>query len=135
MAFFAVGALSIGNANAQNSEVKVKKAENTTTVSVNKETPSATTVKQEPVKQTKADTKAVKKDDCCANKDVKADKKNSDCCAKDVKADKKNSDCCADKQVKSDSKALKRDGKKVGKQEAAKTETKSQKVKPNSTRK
>jgi len=80
LAFFAVSAMGIQDANAQ--EVKVKKAENATTVTVEKQTPSSTTVAQEPVKQ--------KKDDCCAEKNVSADKKKGDCCSeKNVNCDKK----------------------------------------------
>ncbi len=85
LAFFAVSAMSIENANAQ-TPVKVKKAE-TTEVSKKSQAPSATTVKQEPVKKT---------DDCCADKKVSADKK--------ACADKKNADCCADKKVSADKK-------------------------------
>ncbi len=80
LAFFAVSAMGIQDANAQ--EVKVKKAENATTVTVEKQTPSSTTVAQEPVKQ--------KKDDCCADKKVSAEKKKGDCCSeKNVNCDKK----------------------------------------------
>ena len=80
LAFFAVSAMGIQDANAQ--EVRVKKAENATAVSVEKQKPSSTTVAQEPVKQ--------KKDDCCADKNVSADKKKGDCCSeKNVNCDKK----------------------------------------------
>ena len=95
LAFFAVSAMGIQDANAQ--EVKVKKAENATTVTVEKQTPSSTTVAQEPVKQ--------KKDDCCADKTVSADKKKGDCCAeKTVSADKK--------KAKGEGKGVKAEGKK-----------------------
>ena len=95
LAFFAVSAMGIQDANAQ--EVKVKKAENATAVSVEKQTPSSTTVAQEPVKQ--------KKDDCCADKKVSAEKKKGDCCAeKNVSADKK--------KAKGEGKGVKAEGKK-----------------------
>lgn len=105
LAMFAIGALSIQNANAQ-TPVKVKKAE-TTTVSETADTPNATTVKQEPVKQ--------KKDDCSDSKKVCADKKKSgDCCAeKKVSTDKKKSDdCCDEKKVVTSEKQVKADCKK-----------------------
>ena len=85
LAFFAISAMGIQDANAQN-EVKVKKAE-TTAVSEEQGKPSTSTVSQVPVKQ--------KKDDCCAEK-----KEAKDCCAeKKVSADKKDSkECCAEKK-------------------------------------
>lgn len=108
LAFFAVSAMSIENANAQ-TPVKVKKAE-TTEVSKKSQAPSTTTVKQEPVK---------KADDCCADKKVSADKKNADCCAdKKVSADKKFS---TDKKVKAETKRVKKADMKVRK-EAKKVE-------------
>ena len=108
LAFFAVSAMSIENANAQ-TPVKVKKAE-TTEVSKKSQAPSTTTVKQEPVK---------KADDCCADKKVSADKKNVDCCAdKKVSADKKFS---TDKKVKAETKRVKKADMKVRK-EAKKVE-------------
>ena len=108
LAFFAVSAMSIENANAQ-TPVKVKKAE-TTEVSKKSQAPSTTTVKQEPVK---------KADDCCADKKVSADKKNADCCAdKKVSADKKFS---TDKKVKAETKKVKKADMKVRK-EAKKVE-------------
>ena len=95
LAMFAIGALSIQNANAQ-TPVKVKKAE-TTTVSETADTPNATTVKQEPVKQ--------KKDDCSDSKKVCAEKK--------VSTDKKKSDdCCDEKKVVTSEKQVKADCKK-----------------------
>lgn len=114
LAFFAVSAMSIENANAQ-TPVKVKKAE-TTEVSKKSQAPSTTTVKQEPVKKT---------DDCCADKKVSADKKNADCCAdKKVSADKKFS---TDKKVKADGKRVKKADMKVRK-EAKKVEKKVEKA-------
>lgn len=114
LAFFAVSAMSIENANAQ-TPVKVKKAE-TTEVSKKSQAPSTTTVKQEPVK---------KADDCCADKKVSADKKNADCCAdKKVSADKKFS---TDKKVKAETKRVKKADMKVRK-EAKKVEKKVEKA-------
>ena len=116
LAFFAVSAMGIQDANAQN-EVKVnaKKAE---TVSQKQEKTTTTAVSQEPVKKKDdccADKKTdQKKGDCCADKKVKEKKESKDCCAdKKVAADqKKTDDCCADKKVKSGEKQLKTDGKK-----------------------
>lgn len=118
LAFFAVSAMGIQDANAQ--EVKVKKAENATTVTVEKQTPSSTTVAQEPVKQ--------KKDDCCADKKVSAGKKKGDCCAeKNVSADKKKGDCCSEKNVNCDKKKAKGEGFKVDGKKAKKIEMKARK--------
>ena len=103
LAFFAISAMGIQDANAQN-EVKVKKAE-TTAVSEEQGKPSTSTVSQVPVKQ--------KKDDCCAEK-----KEAKDCCA-----EKK--DAC-EKKVKAESKdekkasAVKPRGKKVGRDKKVK---------------
>lgn len=109
LAFFAVTAMGIQNANAQ--EVKVKKAEKATTVSVEKQKPSTTTADQAPVKQ--------KKDDCCDSKTVTADqKKTADCCdSKATTADQKKVGSSDQKKVKTDVKAKKADGKKVKKAE------------------
>lgn len=122
LAFFAVSAMSIENANAQ-TPVKVKKAE-TTEVSKKSQAPSTTTVKQEPVK---------KADDCCADKKVSADKKNADCCAdKKANADKKFS--TDKKKVNAETKSLKADRKSVKKadmkvrKEAKKVEKKVEKA-------
>ena len=52
LAIFAISALSIHDATAQNVDKKAKKAE-TTTVTEKKAQPEATTVTQEPVKQNK----------------------------------------------------------------------------------
>ena len=118
LAFFAVSAMGIQDANAQ--EVKVKKAENATTVTVEKQTPSSTTVAQEPVKQ--------KKDDCCADKKVSAEKKKGNCCAeKNVSADKKKGDCCSEKNVNCDKKKAKGEGFKVDGKKAKKIEMKARK--------
>lgn len=118
LAFFAVSAMGIQDANAQ--EVKVKKAENATAVSVEKQKPSSTTVAQEPVKQ--------KKDDCCADKKVSAEKKKGDCCAeKNVSADKKKGDCCSEKNVNCDKKKAKGEGFKVDGKKAKKIEMKARK--------
>lgn len=103
LAMFAIGAMSIQDANAQNAEVKSKKAE--TTVVKSEKQPAASTVAQEPVKQ--------KKGDCCADKKACADKKKADCCAdKKVAADQKKADCCADKKVSGSEKQVKADCKK-----------------------
>lgn len=109
MAMFAIGAMSIQTANAQNAEVKVKKAE-AAKVTTKAEKPSTTTVAQEPVKKT---------DDCCADKKISADKKkNAECCdAKKADNDKK---LAADKKARAERKALKVDGKKMRKHEAMK---------------
>ena len=115
MAMFAIGAMSIQTANAQNAEVKVKKAE-AAKVTTKAEKPSTTTVAQEPVKKT---------DDCCADKKISADKKkNAECCDakkadndKKVAADKK---VRADRKARAERKALKVDGKKTRKHEAMK---------------
>ena len=118
LAFFAVSAMGIQDANAQ--EVKVKKAENATTVTVEKQTPSSTTVAQDPVKQ--------KKDDCCADKKVSAEKKKGDCCAeKNVSADKKKGDCCSEKNVNCDKKKAKGEGFKAEGKKAKKVEMKARK--------
>ncbi len=109
MAMFAIGAMSIQTANAQNAEVKVKKAE-AAKVTTKAEKPSTTTVAQEPVKKT---------DDCCADKKISADKKkNAECCdAKKADNDKK---VAADKKARAERKALKVDGNKMRKHEAMK---------------
>ena len=109
VAMFAIGAMSIQTANAQNAEVKVKKAE-TAKVSTKSETPSTTTVAQEPVKKT---------DDCCADKKVSADKnKKAECCdAKKAECDKK---VATDKKAKVDRKELKADEKRIRKHDAVK---------------
>ena len=99
LAMFAIGAMSIQDANAQNAEVKSKKAE--TTVVKSEKQPTASAVAQEPVKQ--------KKDDCCAEKNVSADKKKGGECF----ADKKKVDnCCAEKKVSGSEKQVKADCKK-----------------------
>ena len=67
LAFFAVSAMSVQNVEAQ----KPVKKSTTTEKKVEKKAEAAAT----------ADTKAVKKDDCCANKTVTTDKKSDDCCA------------------------------------------------------
>lgn len=89
LAFFAVSAMSIQDANAQ-TEVKVKKAE-TTAVSEKQDNPTTTTITQEPVKQKKADCCAEKKEakDCCAEKKVSVDKKESKECCSEKKDEKK----------------------------------------------
>ena len=93
LAFFAISAMGIQDANAQN-EVKVKKAE-TTAVSEEQGKPSTSTVSQVPVKQ--------KKDDCCAEK--------KDACETKVKAERK------DEKKAS---AVKPRGKKAGKDKKVK---------------
>ncbi len=58
LAFFAISALGVTNATAQNADSKSDKTK-TTTISVKEDVASSTTIAQEPVK---------KKDDCCADK-------------------------------------------------------------------
>ena len=77
LAFFAISALGIQDANAQNDASKNKKAESTEAVCPKKEKPAATTVEQTPVKEKKADCCSEKKADC-----KKADAKKADCCEK-----------------------------------------------------
>lgn len=108
LAFFAVSAMSIENANAQ-TPVKVKKAE-TTEVSKKSQAPSTTTVKQEPVK---------KADDCCADKKANADKKFS--------TDKKKVNA-ETRSLKADRKSVKKADMKVRK-EAKKVEKEVEKAK------
>ena len=93
LAFFAISAMGIQNATAQEVDAKAKKAESKAVAVEKKDAPSATTVRQEPVKEKKAD--------CCAEK--KAECK---------KADAKKADCCADKKVaKDDAKTVKSEAK------------------------
>ena len=81
LAFFAISAMGIQNATAQDVDAQAKKAESKA-VSVEKKTaPTAITIKQEPVKE--------KKDDCCAKKE---EVKKTDCCA-NKKEDVKKADC------------------------------------------
>ena len=107
LAIFAMSALSIQDATAQNADTKAKKAE-TTTMTEKKTQPEASNIAQEPVKQ--------KKGDCCAEK---KDAKKGDCCAE--KKDMKKGDCCAEKKdgkheaeknIKVEGKKVKLDGKK-----------------------
>ena len=107
LAIFAMSALGIQDATAQNADTKAKKAE-TTTMTEKKTQPEASNVAQEPVKQ--------KKGDCCAEK---KDAKKGDCCAE--KKDMKKGDCCAEKKdgkheaeknIKVEGKKVKLDGKK-----------------------
>jgi hypothetical protein len=94
LAFVAISAMSIQNVNAQVKEEK-KEAQKTVKMAEKEQAPAATM--QEPVKQTKGD--------CCAEK---KDVKKGDCCAekKDVKHE-------GEKNVKSDEKNLKLEGKKM----------------------
>ena len=112
LAFFAVSAMSIQDANAQNEEkAPVKKVES---VSEKQEKAVPLKVAQEPVK---------KKDDCCAEK-ISAEKK-SDCCADKKVAEKKDSkECCADKKMKEEKKNVKAEGKRVRPKDATKPDTK-----------
>ena len=112
LAFFAVSAMSIQDANAQNEEkAKVKKVES---VSEKQEKAAPVKVAQEPVK----------KDDCCAEKKVSSEKK-ADCCAEKKVSEKKDSkDCCADKKMKEEKKNVKAEGKRVRPKDAAKPDTK-----------
>ena len=95
LAIFAMSALSIQDATAQNADTKAKKAE-TTTMTEKKTQPEASNVAQEPVKQ--------KKGDCCAEK---KDMKKGDCCA-----EKKDCKHEAEKNIKVEGKKVKLDGKK-----------------------
>ena len=95
LAIFAMSALSIQDATAQNADTKAKKAE-TTTMTEKKTQPEASNVAQEPVKQ--------KKGDCCAEK---KDMKKGDCCA-----EKKDGKHEAEKNIKVEGKKVKLDGKK-----------------------
>ena len=119
LAIFAMSALGIQDATAQNADTKAKKAE-TTTMTEKKTQPEASNVAQEPVKQKKGDCCAEKKDakkgDCCAEK---KDMKKGDCKAE--KKDMKKGDCCAEKKdckheaeknIKVEGKKVKLDGKK-----------------------
>ena len=98
LAFFAVSAMSVQSVDAQN---PVKKPATEKKVEKKAETATA------------ADTKAVKKDDCCASKAVSAEKKTDDCCAdkkvesgeKKVGVERKNH---AEKNVSFDSKKVKK---------------------------
>ena len=108
LAMFAIGALSIQNVNAQ-TPVKVKKTE-TTTVSETADTPNATTVKQEPVKQ--------KKGDCCDSKQVSADNKKTDCCAADNAKTTEKKPNAEKKAVKEGKRVRKHDGKRADAQKA-----------------
>lgn len=102
LAIFAISALGIQDANAQNVEAKAKKAESTAVVE-KKEKPAATTVEQTPVKEKKAD--------CCAEK---AEAKKADCCAEKKteckKADAKKADCCEKKNCESKKAAAEANG-------------------------
>ena len=112
LAFFAVSAMSIQDANAQNEEkAKAKKIES---VSEKQEKAAPAKVVQEPVK----------KDNCCAEKNVSSEKK-ADCCAEKKVSEKKDSkDCCADKKMKEEKKNVKAEGKRVRPKDAVKRDTK-----------
>ena len=99
LAFFAISAMGIQNAAAQEVDTKAKKAESKAVAVEKKDAPSATTVRQEPVKEKKAD--------CCADKKV----------AKDEKTVKSNA------KRKAEREALRQSGKK-----AAKKAEKNQKI-------
>lgn len=98
LAFFAVSAMSIQSVEAQN---PVKKA--TTEKKVEKKSEKAVT----------ADSKEMKKGDCCAEKKATCDKKaGGECCeSKKVAADQKKADCCEGKKA-ADGKQMKADCKK-----------------------
>lgn len=91
LAFFAISAMGIQNAAAQDVDTQAKKAESKAVVVEKKDAPSATTVKQEPVKEKKAD--------CCAKKTEckKAEAKKADCCANE-KVEAKKAGCCTDRK-------------------------------------
>lgn len=95
LAFFAFGALSIQDVNAQNNEVK-QETKKVATVNEKEKAPAATTTMQEPVKQ--------KKDECC--KEQKMEKKGDCCKEKDLKHE-------GEKCVKHEGKNVKHDGKKM----------------------
>lgn len=108
MAMFAIGALSIQTANAQNADVKVKKSE-AAKVSTKTETPSTTTITQEPVKKT---------DDCCADKKISADKNKKAECREAKKAECEK--LATDKKAKADGRAMKAGEKRMRKHDAVK---------------
>lgn len=115
--FFALSAMGIQNANAQNAEVDSKKA-GTTAVSEKSEKQVTTPVAQEPVKQ--------KKDDCCSDKKISADKKKTaDCCeTKQMEKDKKvAADRKHDKKMRN-GKAMRPSHKKIHKRDVKKAEAK-----------
>ena len=118
LAFFAVSALSIQDANAQNDDAKAKKAE-TTAVSAKTDQEKAAPVAQEPVKQ--------KKDDCCTDKNVNAEKKKGDCCEKASDDQKKIK--AEGRKPKADAKRMKHGEKKARKSDAVKPGRKGRKDK------
>lgn len=117
VAFFALSAMGIQNANAQNAEVKSKKAE-TTAISEKSEKQVTKPIIQEPVKQ--------KKDDCCNDKKVSADKKKTaDCC--ETKQMDKNKKVAVDRKHEKkmrNGKALRPSHKKIHKRDMKKSEAK-----------
>lgn len=104
LAFFAISALGIQEANAQNAETKIKKTDITSVKEEKEAKPAPNAVMQEPVKQ--------RKDDCCADKKVAPDKK-KECCA-----EKKVSD--GEKQMKPECKKECKHGEKQAKPECKK---------------
>lgn len=87
LAFFAIGAMSIQNVEAQE---PVKKA---ATTEVSKK-PAVKADDQKTEKQTVTSEKAEKPHDCCASKEVKKDEKKGDCCAsKSEKKVEKKAEC------------------------------------------
>ncbi len=114
LAFFAISALGIQNATAQNVDTQDKKAESKAVAVEKKTAPSAITIKQEPVKEKKAD--------CCAKKNEEA--KKAGCCA-NKKEEVKKADCCAEKKAaKDESKAIKTNSKSRIEKEPMKPSTK-----------
>ena len=94
LAFFAISAMGIQNAAAQDVDTQAKKAESKAVVVEKKDAPSATTVKQEPVKEKKAD--------CCANEKVEA--KKAGCCTDRKPVEAQKADKPSQKHAKSDRK-------------------------------
>lgn len=118
LAAFAISALSVQNLDAQN---PVKKA------------PTETKVEKKSEKAVSADSKEMKKDDCCAEKKATCDKKaGGECCAeKKVAADQKKADCCEGKKVAADGKQMKADCKKDCKHGDKKCDGKKPEIKSN----
>lgn len=113
LAFFAISAMGIQNATAQDVDTQAKKAGSKAITVEKKDASTTTAVKQEPVKEKKAD--------CCAEK--KTEVKKADCCAEKKteckKAESKKADCCAEKKVaKDDAKTVKPDAERKAEREA-----------------
>lgn len=127
LAFFAVSAMSIQDANAQNEEkTNAKKVE----VMNEKQEKAPVKVAQEPVKKNsdccaEKNVSAEKKGDCCSDKKVSEKKESKDCCADKKISEKKDSkDCCADKKMKGGKKEIKAEGKRIRPNDAVKPDSK-----------